>query len=156
VSNAGERPVDSLDLPDDTPIVEIAVVGVGVVAVLVLVRHLAVRRVIARQGRFVWLVFAPTLIASVAVVLIGIWTVGRLPFGGAAMILVGGLYLLIVVRFLAHLSGSVSSTAPEANLVTAITPALTEYFTTMAAVILIGGLLVVAGLILWGISNAAT
>jgi hypothetical protein len=136
--------------------VEPAVVGVGVVALLVVVRRLAVRRVVARQGKFVWLVFAPSVIASLAVVLIGIWNLGRIPFGGAAMILAGGLYLLIVVRFLARLSGSVSSTAPEADLVTAITPALTEYFATMAAVMLIGGLLIVAGLILWGISQAAT
>jgi hypothetical protein len=49
----------------------------------------------------------------------------------------------------------VSSAPAEADLATAITPALTEYFTTMVGLILIGGLLAVVGLIVWGISRAA-
>ena len=43
-----------------------AIVAIAVVAFFVLLRHFAARRVLAGHGRFVWLMFLPTLLVSVA------------------------------------------------------------------------------------------
>lgn len=129
--------------------------GVAVVALLVALRHFAARRVIARQGQFVWLMFVPTLFGSVVILWAGIQMLTTVPIVGAAMTIAGGIYLAAVLRFLVRLSRSVSSAGPQDDIVTAITEPVVDYFSTLSGLILVGGLVAVVGLIVWGISQVA-
>jgi hypothetical protein len=131
------------------------VLGIAVVALLVAFRHFAARRVLARQGQFVWLMFLPMLIGAVVVLWAGIQALPTVPIGGAVMTVAGGLYLGLVLRFITRLSHSVSSTGPQDDIFTAITEPVVDYLTTLMALILVGGLVAVVVLIVWGINQTA-
>jgi hypothetical protein len=131
------------------------VAGVAAVVLLALVRHFAARRVAARQGRFVSLMFVPTLVGSVAILWGSIQVFASAPIVGMLMAIGGLLYVAIVVIFLSRLSRSVTSAGPQDDIATAISEPLMDYMVTMAGVLLIGGLLVLIGLISWGVTEAA-
>lgn len=134
---------------------EPVILGAAVVAVLVALRHVAARRVVARQGQFVWLMFGPTLIGGIVILWAGIQLFTTVPIVGAAMTIAGGVYLAVVLRFLARLSRAVSSAGPQDDIGAAITDPVVDYVSTMMGLILIGGLVAVVGLIVWGVSQAA-
>ncbi len=129
--------------------------GFVVVALLVAVRHFAARRVVARQGQFVWLMFVPMLIGGVVILWAGIQMLATVPIVGVAMTIAGGLYLALMLRFLARLSRSVSSAGPQDDIGTAMTEPVVDYLSTMMGLILVGGVVAVVALIVWGISQAA-
>jgi hypothetical protein len=130
-------------------------VGIAVVALLVLLRHFAARRVAARQGRFVWLMFVPTLLGSVVILWASIGIFASAPVVGALMAIGGLIYLTALGRFLARVSRSVTSAGPQDDIGMAITDPLVDYMSTMVGLLLIGGLVAVIGLIIWGVSQAA-
>lgn len=134
---------------------EPVILGAAVVAVLVALRHVAARRVVARQGQFVWLMFGPTLIGGIVILWAGIQLFTTVPIVGAAMTIAGGVYLAVVLRFLARLSRAVSSAGPQDDIGAAITDPVVDYVSTMMGLIVIGGLVAVVGLIVWGVSQAA-
>ncbi len=130
-------------------------VAVGIVAVLLLVfvRHFAARRVVARQGRFVWLMFIPTLLGGVVILWASIQALASAPVFGLLMAVAGAIYLALLVRFLMRLSRSVSAAGPEEDLGLAVTEPVVDYMSTMVGLVLIGGLVAVVGLIVWGVSQ---
>jgi hypothetical protein len=131
------------------------VVGIALVAFLLLLRHFAIRRVAARQGRFVWLMFVPTLFGSVVILWASIQVFASAPLFGTLMAIGGVIYLAVLVRFLTLLSRSVTSTGPQDDITTAITEPLADYVSTMTGLLLIGGIVALVGLIIWGVSQAA-
>jgi len=128
--------------------------GIAVVALLVVIRHMAARRVLAQQGQFVWLMFVPTLIGAVVVLWAGTQMLAKVPIGGVLMVIAGGVYLAVVLRFLTRLSRSVSAAGPQDDLATTVTEPVVDYVSTMAGLLLIGGLVAVVGLIVWGVTQA--
>ena len=69
---------------------------------------------------------------------------------------IGGLlYLGILVRFLTRLSPSISRAGPREDLGAAMTEPIVDYVGAMLGLVLIGGLIAVVGLIIWGVSQAA-
>jgi len=135
----------------DTPVV----VGIAVVAVLVLLRHCAARRVAARQGRFVWLLFAPELFCSVVILLVSIRVFTSAPIVGVLIAISGVICLAALVRFLTRLSRSVTSTGPQADITEAVVEPLVDYSLTLVGLLLAGSLIALVGLIIWGVSLAA-
>ena len=131
------------------------VVGIAVVPLLVLLRLFAARRVVARQGRFVWLMFVPTLFGGVAILWVSIGMLVSAPLLGALTAISGVIYLAAFVRFVTRLSRSVTATGPQDDLTAAMTEPLADYMSTMIGLLLIGGLAAVVGLIVWGVSQAA-
>jgi hypothetical protein len=131
------------------------VVGIVVVVFLVLVRHFAARRVAARQGRFVWPMFVPTLIVGVVILYVSIQMLATEPLLGAFMAIGGWIYLAVLVRFLVRLSRSVTSARSQDDLASAITEPYVDYMSTMVGLGLIGGLIAVVVLIIWGVIQAA-
>lgn len=134
---------------------EPVVLGLVVVALLVAVRHFAARRVLARQGQFVWLMFIPMLVGGVVILRAGIQLLATVPIAGVATTLAGSLYLALLLRVLARLSRSVSSAGPQDDIGTAVTEPLVDYLSTTMGLMLVGGVVAVVALIVWGISQAA-
>jgi hypothetical protein len=132
-----------------------AVVGIAVVAVLVLLRYFAARRVAARQGQFVWLAFAPTLIVAIVIIWTAVQMLATEPIVGVVILIAGGIYLAGAVRFLARLSRSVSTAGPQDDIMAAMTEPLADYMSTLIGLLLIGGLVALVALIAWGVSQAA-
>jgi hypothetical protein len=134
---------------------EIPVAGIAAVVFLVLLRHFAARRVSARQGRFVWLLFVPTLFGSVVILWASAQTFASAPILGALMAVAGAIYLAVLVRFLTRLSRAVTSAGPQDDVEAAITDPLVDSMSTLMGLILIVGLVAVVGLIVWGVGQAA-
>lgn len=134
---------------------EPVILGVTVVVVLVALRHFAARRVAAGQGRYAWLMFLPMLMGAVVILWAGLQMFMAEPVAGAALTAAGGLYLGIMLRFLARLSRSVTSAGPNDDIATAITEPMVDYLTTVTGLILVGGLVAVVVLIVWGLGQAA-
>jgi hypothetical protein len=134
----------------ETPVL----VGLASVVLLVGVRHYAARRVMVRQGQFVWLMFVPTLIGGIVIPWAGLQILATAPLVGASMVIGGGIYLAVVVRFLTRLSRTVTSTGSEDDLGAAITEPFVDYLGTTVGLTLIGGVLAVVVLIAWGVSQA--
>ncbi len=128
--------------------------GIAVAVLLVTVRHVAARRVLARQGQFVWLMFAPTLIGAVVIVWVGIQMVTTVPAVGVLLVIAGVVYLAVARRFLTRAARSVSAAGPQEDIGTALTEPLVDYMTTIAGLVLIGGVVALIGLIAWGVTQA--
>ena len=128
----------------------LVLVGIAFVVLLVGVRHYAVRRVMARQGQFVWLMFLPTLIGGIVIPWAGLQMLATAPLVRASMVIFGGIYLAIVLRFLTRLSRTVTSTGAEDDISTAVTEPLVDYLGTIVGLTLIGGIVAVVVLIAWG------
>jgi hypothetical protein len=126
------------------------VAGIAVVVFLFATRQYAYRRVAARDGRFVWLVFLPTLLGGFAILGAGVQMLVTLPPVGVVMVVTGSVYLAALIGFLTRASGSVSSSGPQA-----IIEPLADYARTVIGLVLIGALVAVVGLIVWGVSQAA-
>lgn len=130
------------------------VLGVGFVA-LVVMRRYAARRVAARQGRWVWIVFAPTLVTG----LFGLWAAASLfthaPLLGALVAVFAVVSLGALLLFVNRVSRGVTATRPDEDLTQAVTDPMVDYFSTVTGLMLIGGLIAVVGLIIWGVMQAA-
>lgn len=132
-----------------------AVVGIAVVAALVLLRYFAARRVAARQGQFVWLAFVPTLIGAVVILWTAVQMLATAPVAGVVIMVAGGIYLAVALRFLTRLSRSITAAGPQDDIGAAMTEPLADYMSTMVGLLLIAGLVTLVGLIVWGVSQAA-
>jgi hypothetical protein len=140
---------------DDTAVMDSPlVVGIAVVIVLVVVRQFAARRVLARQGQFVWLMFVSTLIGGVVILSAGIQILATAPIVGAPMAVGGAVYLAVVARFLTRASSSVSAAGPNDDIGSALTEPMVDYLSTIMGLVLIGGLLAMVGVIAWGVTQA--
>jgi hypothetical protein len=135
----------------ETPVL----VGIAFVVLLVGARHYAARRVMARQGQFVWLMFVPTLIGGIVIPWAGLQVLTTAPLVGASMVIGGGIYLAVILRFLTRLSRTVTSTGSEDDIGTAVTESIVDYLGAVVGLTLIGGLVAVVVLIAWGVSQAA-
>jgi len=142
--------------PENSSVEVQVVIGIVALISLFLLRLFAVGRVAARQGQFVWLVFIPTLLIGVAMLWVSIQVFARDPFLGALVAVIAVIYLVTLVRFLRGMSRSVSSSAPEEDLVTAITEPFAEYVGTTVALGLIAGVIALFGLLIWGVIRAAS
>ena len=71
-------------------------VGVALLGIWIGVRHYALRRIAAGQGRFVWLAFAPTALLMIYVLwfAVGLWATHPLMAVGIALLGVPSLVLL--------------------------------------------------------------
>ena len=127
------------------------VVGIAVVAFLVVLRHVAARRVWARQGQFVWFLFAPTLIGAIAILWAAITTFPSAPVFGALLAVGGVLYAGLLIRFLARLSRSVSSAGTQDDVVGVIVESLAEYALTWIPLLLGAAVIALIGLIGWAV-----
>jgi hypothetical protein len=131
------------------------VLGIAAVAALVLIRHLAMRRVAARQGHFIWLAFIPTLIGALVISWASVQVFAQVPLVGAFTGIFGVIYLTALVRMLARISRGVTSAGSQEDLVTAVTEPFVEFMGAWVGLLLIGGLVAVAALIVWGVSRSA-
>jgi hypothetical protein len=129
-------------------------VGIAAVALLVFLRHYAARRVRARQGRFVWLMFLPTLIAWFGILWAGISLLSIVPLLGAAIVVAGATYLVVAVRFIDRLSRAASSAPSQDEVATAMAEPFDQFIRATTGMMLIGALVGVVALIALAVSEA--
>ena len=134
---------------------EVRVVGAVAVAAYVCLRIVAARRVTAGDGRFVWVVFAPTLVGCVAILWASATAQITMPLVGVPLAAGAVIYLLSAVRFLTRSMTRVDHARTPDEIASAVTEPFVEHMTLLIALMLIGGLVAVAGLIAWGVSRAA-
>ena len=132
---------------------KVVLAAVGAVVLLVLVTY-GSRRVSAGEGRFVWLRSAHLLVGAGMILWGGVYILAHEPLVGVALLVVGGIYAVMLFRFLTRLSRSVTSAGAGGDRAAAMAPAV-DFTVTMVGLMLIGGLVAVVGLIVWGVSQAA-
>jgi hypothetical protein len=130
-------------------------VGIAGVAFLILVRHYAARRVAAGRGQFILLLFLPTLMFGFVVVGIGIQELQSSAAGGAVIVVTGSVYLALLLGFLTRASRSVTAAGPGDDVAEALTQSAGEFLVSVMALLLIGSLAGVIGLLVWAGSQAA-
>ena len=130
--------------------VELAVF-VGLIAVAVAIRLVAARRVAAGDGRFVWLVFLPLVVACAAVVVLGLMVVSNSLALGAVMIVVGVVLGAASLRMSSTMSASVSKILPGGDITAAVTEPIADVALLWGLLLAGGALLAVIGLIVWGV-----
>ena len=134
---------------------ELIVAWVAVTGLAIVIRLIASRRVAAREGRFVWLMYLPELVIGGAILWFGIEMLSSAPLVGVATLVVGGLSLAFLLRFISRLSRSVSAAGPGDDIGTAMDEPLVDYASSVIGLLLIVGLVAVVALIAWGVSQAA-
>ena len=148
-------PLISAHPADDTGPVEVVVVGAVAVAAFVWLRIVAARRVAAGDGRFVWVVFAPSLVAGMGLVAAAAADFGASPIVGVAFAIGAVIFLFSAVRFTMRAASGVDRARSADEIAAAVTDPFIEHTVLLISLILVGGLLSVAALIVWGISRAA-
>jgi hypothetical protein len=125
---------------------------IGSLLALILVRQLALRRVAARQGQFIWLALGPTFLIGFAMLWISLTTLPRQPLIGLAIGIIGVVYVVGLARAASQMSSAITATRPEDDLSGAIVDPLTEFMLANIGVVLVGGLVAVVALIVWAIA----
>ena len=132
-------------------------VGCGAVAVSIfLVRRFAVHRLAARQGRFAWLIVAPNMLYALPMLWGSMQLLASAPLVGVLMAIGAAIYVAVLARLAIGLARSATSTGSNAEITTAMTEPVVDFTVTMVGMMLIGSLVAVVGLIVWGVSQAAT
>lgn len=130
-------------------------IGVAAVAFLLLLRRYALRRMLARQGHFIFVWFLPTLIFGFLILGRGIQMLPTSPPAGVVVTVTGSVYLALLLGMLTRVSRSISSAGPGDDIGAAMTEPLGEYMVTLMGLVLIGGIAALVGLLVWAVSQAA-
>jgi hypothetical protein len=130
-------------------------IGVTAVAFLLLLRRYAARRMVARQGQFIFIWFLPTLIFGFLVLGRGIQMLPVSPPAGVVVTVTGSIYLALLLGMLTRVSRSISSAGPGDDIGAAMTEPLGEYMISVLGLVLIGGIAALVGLLVWAASQAA-
>jgi hypothetical protein len=133
----------------------IFVVIVLVAAAITFGRLIAARRVTAGDGRFAVVIFLPALLSSAIFVFVAIRIAPDLPVVAFPMAAAGIVYLWSTVRAIIRSTTAVNRARSSDEIATAITEPTTDLMIMWMSLILIGGLVAVAALLVWGISRAA-
>ena len=126
-----------------------AFIGLG--ALLILVRHLAARRVAGGDGRFVWLVFLPSMLGCAALIVIGAETAGTSPIVGIAMAAVGLVFVVAMIKMFLAMSARVSAMPPGGDITEALTDPLANFALLWGVLLAVIALVAVIVLIVWGV-----
>jgi hypothetical protein len=128
---------------------------IGLFLVFFIGRRAARRRVRAGQGAWVWLYFAPMILGGLVILWAAGPMLGEAPLLGVAMAVGGILYLASILSMLGRASRGISAatSAEEAEL--ALTESMTDHQVRIIGVTLIGGLIAVVILIIYGVIQAA-
>ena len=128
---------------------------VGVVVLVAAGRHVARRRVAAGQGAWVWVIFAPMILGG----LVSLWAAGTMlaaaPVIGIATAVVVCLYLASVVLMLGRASRGISAATSPEELESALTVPMTDHAVRLMGAMLLGGLIAVVALIIYGVTRTA-
>ena len=126
------------------------VAGIAVVALLVVTRRYAARRLMERDGRFLWLFFLPILIGGFVILGTGVRMLVTVPPVGVVMVVTGSVYLAALIAFATRASRSITPSGPQLMV-----EPLADFVRALVGPVLIGGLAALVGLLVWAASQAA-
>ena len=113
-----------------------------------------VGRVAVRTGRYVSL----AVLATVYAILVFVWVAANLlprgPVFGFALTVPALIYLLVLARLATRIVRVGTSPGPWDNRVARVSGPLYEYMTTVIGLTLLGGLVAVFALVVWGASHS--
>ena len=135
----------------ETPVV----VGFAAVAALVLLRIVGAAGVASRRGAFVWVVFFPSVLIGGLILWVAVEVAPSSPIVAGLLALFGVAYLVLVVRWLARLSRSVSSTQPGEDLGAALVEPLSGFAGALTALVLMFAILTMGVLLVAAVIQRA-
>ena len=99
-------------------------VGVALLGIWIGIRHYAVRRIAAGQGRFVWLAFAPTALLMIYVfwIAVGLWATHPLIAVGIGLL--GVMSLVLFTRGMRRMAADAGNADVAGNLLSSFS----DYF----------------------------
>ena len=124
---------------------------IGLGALLILVRHLAARRFAGGDGRFVWLVFLPSMLGCAALVVISAQTAGTSPIVGIAGAAAGLVFVVAMIKTFATMSARISAMPPGGDITEAVTDPLANFALLWGVLLVVLALVAVIVLIVWGV-----
>jgi hypothetical protein len=128
--------------------------AIAFAALLGVARFYGQRRVAAGQGRFVWLMSVPLLVPAGMILWAGVQILAYEQLVGVIMLVGGGVYAAVLLRFLTRWSRSVTSVGANGDRAAAMEPVV-DFTVIMVGLMLMGGFIAVVGLIVWGVSQSA-
>jgi hypothetical protein len=132
-----------------------AVSAIAVVLVAIVpLRLFAGRQVRAGRGRFVWVIFAPTLLVTAAPLWVAAVLFPTQPLLAVFLAIGGLVFLGLLVLLLIRVSGGVSAAAPGEARADAVLKPLTDYVAATMGLLLIGGLVALVALLILAVSQA--
>ncbi len=134
--------------------VALVVVAAAIVAYTV-ATLVATRKVAAGRGRWVWVQRSVQLLIPVVFIWAGVDMLASAPAIGLIMAALGVGWLAVIVRTLRQMSRRVSAATSTDEIGNALTEPLVDQYVIFIGVTLIGGLIVVVALIVYGVMLAA-
>jgi hypothetical protein len=126
-----------------------------VISALAGFRLLAARRIGAGQGRFAWIYFLPTLAIAGVWLLQSLGQVTRNPVLGLVELIPSVIFAVFIARAASRVARITPNSRADGSL-DAIVSATTGDIVAVLGVVLIGGVLAAAGLIVFGILQLAS
>jgi hypothetical protein len=123
-----------------------ALIGAFGFGALVLSRNFSARRIaLHRQGRYVWLLCAPTIVGALGIVWSGGVLLASGSVGGIVILAFGLFYAALNVRLFRRLAARVDAAPPDENIADALSEEVADQVlvrtvvTLLAAIVLLGG-----------------
>ena len=126
-----------------------------VIAAIVGFRLLAARRVGTGDGRFAWIYFLPTLVIAGVWIVKGIGAATRDPGLGLVLLLPSVLFAAFIARAATRVA-RITPTSRTDGTLDAIDAATANDMVVVLGVVLIGGVLAAAGMIVFGVLQLAS
>jgi hypothetical protein len=127
-----------------------AVVGVLGLGALVLSRNFSARQIALRhQGRYVWLLYAPTIIGALAIVWSGGVFLARGSVGGIVILAFGLFYAALNIRLFRRLAARVDAAAPGESITDALSEEVADQVLIRTVVGLLAAIVLLGGWAIW-------
>ncbi len=114
---------------------------------------LAAHRVRTGDRRLAWLLFAPMLVIGGMIVSAALVTIREAPLVGVPFAIGALLYLFVLVRCLVRFQRAAATTTSPEDLLNSAFEALGEVIAARAVLVLVGSLMAVVAILVWGITH---
>ncbi len=111
----------------------------------------AAHRVRAGHRRFAWLLFVPMLVIGGMIVWAAVFTIREAPLVGVPFAVGALLYLFVLVRSMVRFQRAAQTVATQDDLLNSAFEALAEVIAARAVLVLVGSLMAVVAILVWGI-----
>jgi hypothetical protein len=124
------------------------IAALGLVA-LVLSRNFSARRIaLQREGRYVWLLYAPTIVGTLAIVWAG-FVLARESLGGIVILAFAIFYAGLNVRLFRRLAARVDAAPPGESIADALSAEIADQVLVRTVVALAAAIVLLGGWAIW-------
>jgi energy-converting hydrogenase Eha subunit A len=128
-------------------------ISMGLIVALLLLRRYAARRVLARDSRFVWLMFPVPVIAGAALLWVSVGLFAKAPIAALAIAAVALLLIGILMAFFIRAGRAIKEADPGTDVPSALMAPLADVMTALVGLMLFIGVAGGVALVLLAILN---